>query len=99
MMGLPFASSFKDFAESIGVDSSRVAAIKKNPEQSKHLEPATLRVLGLDIDFVNLRSEQYASDSRIPAEIVRSSYLVLSFFDLFRASALHSRTHYGATLL
>lgn len=40
--------------------------IKKNPDKSKHLETCTTKLFGLDIDFVNLRSESYTSDSRIP---------------------------------
>ena len=39
--------------------------ILSNPEQSKHLETARLKLAGLEIDLVNLRSESYA-DSRIP---------------------------------
>ena len=70
MMGLPFADAFKDFAATEGIDSSKVAVIKKNPEQSKHLEPATLKILDHDIDFVNLRNEEYTAESRIPSSIV-----------------------------
>jgi len=33
--------------------------IEANPEKSKHLETVTTRVLGLDIDLVNLRKETY----------------------------------------
>ena len=40
--------------------------IKANCEKSKHLETATIRVEGLMIDLVNLRSEQYTEDSRVP---------------------------------
>ncbi|ODV67085.1 hypothetical protein HYPBUDRAFT_153014 [Hyphopichia burtonii NRRL Y-1933] len=40
--------------------------IKKNPEKSKHLETCTTKLYGLDIDFVNLRNEQYTSESRVP---------------------------------
>jgi tRNA nucleotidyltransferase (CCA-adding enzyme) len=40
--------------------------IKKNPDKSKHLETCTTKLFGLDIDFVNLRSELYTKDSRIP---------------------------------
>lgn len=40
--------------------------IKKNPEKSKHLETCTTKLFGLDIDFVNLRNEQYSNDSRVP---------------------------------
>jgi len=40
--------------------------ISRNAEQSKHLETATAHFLDLDLDFVNLRSEEYAESSRIP---------------------------------
>lgn len=37
-----------------------------NPEQSKHLETARMKIRGLWVDLVNLRSEEYAHNSRIP---------------------------------
>jgi len=40
--------------------------IEANPEKSKHLETVTTRLLGLDIDLVNLRRETYTQDSRTP---------------------------------
>ena len=40
--------------------------IQSNPDQSKHLETARMKVNGIWIDLVNLRSETYAQDSRIP---------------------------------
>ncbi|KAG8627867.1 hypothetical protein KVT40_003740 [Elsinoe batatas] len=40
--------------------------IEANPEKSKHLETITTRILGLDIDLVNLRKETYTDDSRNP---------------------------------
>ncbi|CAH6722531.1 CCA tRNA nucleotidyltransferase, mitochondrial [[Candida] jaroonii] len=43
-----------------------IHTIKKNPAKSKHLETCTAKIYGLDIDFVNLRSEKYTVDSRIP---------------------------------
>lgn len=43
--------------------------IKQRPEQSKHLETATMQLRGFHIDFVNLRSETYAEDSRIPSAV------------------------------
>lgn len=45
--------------------------MKINPEQSKHLETATCRVLDLNIDFVNLRGENYTEDSRIPEMVIK----------------------------
>lgn len=49
-----------------GEEVHHVGVIQTNPEQSKHLETARLRVRGLWIDLVNLRSEAYTEDSRIP---------------------------------
>ncbi|KAG5518753.1 hypothetical protein PMAC_002722 [Pneumocystis sp. 'macacae'] len=43
-----------------------IAKIERNPEKSKHLETATTHIMNFGIDFVNLRSEKYSSDSRIP---------------------------------
>lgn len=46
---------------------SRITKISANPEQSKSLETATANILGLDLDFVNLRKEVYDSPAtRIP---------------------------------
>jgi tRNA nucleotidyltransferase/poly(A) polymerase len=43
------------------------AVIHANPDQSKHLETARMKLAGdVWLDLVNLRSETYASDSRIP---------------------------------
>jgi tRNA nucleotidyltransferase (CCA-adding enzyme) len=42
--------------------------VAANPEQSKHLETGTTRIMGLECDFVGLRSETYA-DSRIPDQV------------------------------
>ena len=40
--------------------------IKANSDQSKHLETAVIKVQGVSIDLVNLRSEEYGADSRVP---------------------------------
>lgn len=45
--------------------SDKVSVVEANPEQSKHLATAMVRLQGLPIDFVNLRTETY-TDSRIP---------------------------------
>lgn len=44
----------------------QVGIISQNPEKSKHLETATMRVGSFWIDFVNLRTESYTDGSRIP---------------------------------
>ena len=43
-----------------------LAKIEKNPEKSKQLETTTTRIMGFDIDLVNLRKEVYSEDSRNP---------------------------------
>lgn len=49
-----------------GEEVHTVGVIQTNPEQSKHLETARVRIRGVWIDLVNLRSEEYAEESRIP---------------------------------
>jgi tRNA nucleotidyltransferase (CCA-adding enzyme) len=72
MTGHAFALQFTKFARKIkDLPVKSVAVVKGNPGQSKHLETAKTTVLGLDLDFVNLRDEAYADDSRIPTNIVR----------------------------
>ena len=73
MTGLKFAQLMKDFVaasdEAQDFDSeaiSRISEIPARPDQSKHLETATLKVGGLDVDIVNLRKETYTDVSRNP---------------------------------
>ncbi len=40
--------------------------VDQNPDASKHLETTAIQMGPFKIDFVNLRTEDYASDSRIP---------------------------------
>lgn len=87
-MGLTFAQYVTEFANSKGVKTGAIGRIAQNPDQSKHLETATFRCLGLDIDLVNLRSEEYAENSRIPSEVVS---------DTFGRKITHHRT-YGRRL-
>ncbi|KAG0210559.1 hypothetical protein BGX28_009195 [Mortierella sp. GBA30] len=69
MMGYDFAVLVNEYMESIGQEKRSIAKIATNPEKSKHLETATMVVLGMPLDFVNLRSEVYDDASRIPSEI------------------------------
>ncbi|KAF9259624.1 transfer RNA nucleotidyltransferase [Marasmius fiardii PR-910] len=68
-MGYPFAEHLAEFAQGEGVEVGSIGKIAQNPDQSKHLETATFRIFGKDIDLVNLRSEEYASGSRIPTGV------------------------------
>ena len=71
--GLQFAEAMKRFleaeAQASGAAPQRVhiSVIKANPEQSKHLETATVKFgPRLEVDMTNLRTETYAAGSRIP---------------------------------
>ena len=73
MTGFEFGNLMKDYLaqpESKAKYDKRVlgslAKIEANPERSKHLQTVTTRILGFDIDLVNLRKEKYAEDSRNP---------------------------------
>jgi tRNA nucleotidyltransferase (CCA-adding enzyme) len=70
MSGLQFAQSIDNYRVNQGEATAKIGIIQANPEQSKHLETATMVLLGMSVDFVNLRKEAYADDSRIP-EMVR----------------------------
>lgn len=55
-----------EYLVSQGKEARKAAVIQSNPEQSKHLETARMKINDLWIDLVNLRSETYADGSRIP---------------------------------
>lgn len=45
----------------------KIGVISANPDQSKHLETATMNIFGYDIDFVHLRANEiYNDENRIP---------------------------------
>lgn len=73
MTGCPFVGfvrTYLDSAENKGKYSTnimgRYSKIAANPEKSKHLETATTKIMGFDLDFVNLRKEVYSEESRNP---------------------------------
>jgi tRNA nucleotidyltransferase/poly(A) polymerase len=66
MLGREFADHLNAYLTQVGEETISVGVVMKNPEKSKHLETATMKVGTFWIDFVNLRAEQYAQDSRIP---------------------------------
>ncbi|KAL6499873.1 hypothetical protein OROGR_027783 [Orobanche gracilis] len=69
MMGTEFVDKVREYLQSIGEDVQGGGVIESNPDQSKHLETARMRLFDMWIDFVNLRSEEYAENSRIPTKI------------------------------
>eukprot|EP00050_Salpingoeca_kvevrii_P006739 m.291327 g.291327 ORF g.291327 m.291327 type:complete len:527 (+) comp12457_c0_seq1:807-2387(+) len=66
MMGIDFAQYINRHLESQGQHVNSIGVIHSAPEQSKHLEVATFKLHGQEVDMNNLRTEEYAQDSRIP---------------------------------
>ena len=75
MTGVSFAQFISEYCDSAAAtkkhllepsEIGNIHRVARNPEKSKHLETAMVRVLGLDLDFVNLRKETYSQDSRNP---------------------------------
>lgn len=66
MLGRDFAERINSYLVRHNMHKATVGVIQKNPDQSKHLETATMRVLDVWLDLVNLRTETYSHDSRIP---------------------------------
>ena len=89
MMGKEFAERVNAYLESQGQEKHNVAVIMSNPDQSKHLETARMKIRGLWIDLVNLRSEEYAHNSRIPTmtfgtpeqDAFRRDFTIISLFN------------------
>ena len=67
MFGEEFAEMIRVKQEaSLPEGKKGYGVIKSNNEKSKHLETAVIRVMDEFIDIVNLRSEEYGEDSRVP---------------------------------
>eukprot|EP00026_Physarum_polycephalum_P003926 Phypoly_transcript_03943.p1 GENE.Phypoly_transcript_03943~~Phypoly_transcript_03943.p1 ORF type:complete len:571 (-),score=108.22 Phypoly_transcript_03943:510-2222(-) len=66
MMGQEFTTKINEYFVNHKQEPHKVGVIKSNPDQSKHLETATMHIFGRWMDFVNLRAETYSEDSRIP---------------------------------
>jgi len=65
MTGEAFANLVSEYMVENGLKKQNVTIVEANPDQSKHLATAMIKLFGLPIDFVNLRTETYAT-SRIP---------------------------------
>ena len=67
MSGTEFATYVTRYLhEVLGEPLKEVGVIEARPDQSKHLETATISVFGMPLDFVAPRAEIYTADSRIP---------------------------------
>ncbi|VVA92210.1 unnamed protein product [Arabis nemorensis] len=66
MSGSAFLDKVKEYLSSRDEQVQGDTIIERNPDQSKHLETARMRLYDQWIDFVNLRCEEYTENSRIP---------------------------------
>ncbi|XP_027149107.1 putative CCA tRNA nucleotidyltransferase 2 [Coffea eugenioides] len=66
MSGREFCEKINEYLSYTGEETPGIGVIQCNPDQSKHLETARMRLFDVWIDFVNLRSEDYSESSRIP---------------------------------
>lgn len=67
MSGAQFASYLTRYISDVMKEQAHgTGTIKSNPDKSKHLETATLKVFDMSVDIANLRTETYTTDSRIP---------------------------------
>ena len=75
MTGVSFAQRMCDYCDTSEAitnhqidktDIGNLHNVARNPDKSKHLETAMVRMFGLDLDFVNLRKETYTDQSRNP---------------------------------
>lgn len=104
MTGEEFAKLVNRHLDECGEKTHRIGVIVANPEQSKHLATATLNVLGVNVDFVNLRSEEYQDSSRIPQstrfgtavqDAERRDFTINSLFYNVNCGALEDLTNLG----
>ncbi|KAF9654286.1 hypothetical protein BDM02DRAFT_3106593 [Thelephora ganbajun] len=77
MTGVSFANRLAEFLKSNKNEIVRdPVTVEANPDQSKHLETAKMKLWGIELDLVNLRAEEYVEDSRIPNQISFATPLV-----------------------
>lgn len=106
MTGKKFADLINRYEVDHGHQRHAVGLIKANPDQSKHLETATMQLgaKGNWVDLVNLRCEAYSSSSRIPSEMTfgtpeqdaeRRDFTINSLFFNLRAEVVEDWTGVG----
>ena len=65
MSGEDFANLVNEYMTEKDIKTHAISVVQSNPDQSKHLATVMVRLFGLPIDFVNLRTEEY-TNTRIP---------------------------------
>lgn len=66
MSGSEFALLFSNWYGKKENKTLNYYIVELNPEKSKHLETASMKINNFEIDFCGLRTENYTNDSRIP---------------------------------
>lgn len=103
MTGATFCGYVRDLQIARGLEQRRVAVIRANPAQSKHLETVTTKIFDQTLDFVHLRSEVYDTDSRIPhvvfgtpqQDAVRRDFTVNALFYQMQSATIEDFTNMG----
>ncbi|WBW75366.1 ATP 3'tRNA nucleotidyltransferase Cca2 [Schizosaccharomyces osmophilus] len=106
--GIDFAKAILEYVNMLDPKTAvpykqSIGKLTVNPDQSKHLETATLTLYGLDIDFVGLREETYDDKSRIPVvrqgtietDTYRRDFTVNSLFYNIRSEQIEDITKRG----
>lgn len=79
MKGEEFVTLMNEYLHrSTGIETRGFGVTRFNPEKSKHLETAKVKILDVWIDVVNLRGEVYDPNSRIP-QIVKNRKQFMKF--------------------
>ena len=110
MTGYKFGTLMKEYLDQAGNHDryeqgtlGGLAKIEANPEKSKHLETVTTKILGLEVDLVNLRRETYVETSRNPMmefgtpeeDALRRDATINALFYNLSTSEVEDLTGYG----
>ena len=60
--GQALAQAVNHYLQQTGQQTSSVFVVPENPKKSKHLETATFRIHGHDVDVTHLRTETYGKN-------------------------------------
>jgi tRNA nucleotidyltransferase/poly(A) polymerase len=94
MSGKDFSKYLMKYADIIGEDA-KSGLIPAKPDQGKNLETAIFRIMGEDIEIVNLRDEKYIPGSRHPETIPTDSPIKDAFRRDFTINCLFYNINTG----
>ncbi|KAF8940844.1 CCA tRNA nucleotidyltransferase, mitochondrial [Dissophora ornata] len=88
-----FANLVSAYMEARGQGKKTIFRITANHERSKHLETSTMNVMGMSIDFANLRSEVFDASNRVLNESIFGSPYEDAYHRDFTINALFYNIH------